>query len=499
MDNGRELIDALAQVSHEKGIDKEILFEAIESSLLAACKRQLHPNANLRVVLNRETGIYTVLAEKVVTEEVQEPWLEISPEDAEKIDVNLSVGDIVAIDVTPRDFGRIAAQNAKQVVVQKFREAEREILYNEYIKKEHHVITAIVQRKDRKNIIVNIGKLEAHIPQSEQMPREPYQFNDRLKVYVTEVKQNTKGPIVNVSRTCPELLTKLFEQEVPEIADEVVEIKSVAREAGNRSKIAVYTKHQHVDPIGSCVGQNGQRVNLISSELRGEKIDIVQWHSDPAKYIANALSPSKVVTVAISPEGQEARVVVPDHQLSLAIGKEGQNARLAARLTGWRIDIKNETQARGTDFLIFPEPEKLPPSPEEEEAAAEMEAAYANFYESPTEEEAPAPQEEPEEIIPTAPEEPETAEAVETAEAAEATEAVEYELDEYGGYVDEYGHYVDADGYYVDEHGYRYYVDEDGNYVYVDEDVYYDESEAATEAEDVTETEAEPAGATDEQ
>ncbi|MCL2200308.1 MAG: transcription termination factor NusA, partial [Defluviitaleaceae bacterium] len=386
MDNGRELIEALAQVSQEKGIDKEVIFEAIEASLVAACKRQLNQNANITVKLDRETGVYTVLAAKTISEEITDPWLEISLEDARKINSKYELEDIVEIDVTPGNFGRIAAQNAKQVVVQKFREAEREILYNEYIEKEHKIITGIVQRRDRRNVVVSIGKLEAVLTPADQIPRESYNFGERVKVYVTEVKQNNKGPIINISRTCPELLEQLFEQEVPEITDGIVELKSIAREAGNRSKVAVYTKHPHVDPIGSCVGQNGQRVNFISSELRGEKIDIILWNEDPVKYISHALSPSKVVTVAVSPVGQEARVVVPDHQLSLAIGKEGQNARLAARLTGWRIDIKSESQARGTDFLIFPEPESLPPTAEEEAATADMEAAYANFYETPDDE-----------------------------------------------------------------------------------------------------------------
>jgi N utilization substance protein A len=422
MDNGRELIEALAQVSHEKGIDKELIFEAIEASLVAACKRQLNQNANIRVVLDRDTGKYTVLATKTVSEEIEDPWLQISLEDARKINSKLELEDVVDIDVTPSNFGRIAAQNAKQVVVQKFREAEREILYNEYIEKENEIIIAIVQRRDRRNVILSVGKLEAVLQPSEQIPREGYQFGERVKVYVTEVKQSNKGPIVNVSRTCPELLEKLFEQEVPEIGDGIVEIKSIAREAGSRSKVAVYTRHPHVDPIGSCVGQNGQRVNIISSELRGEKIDIILWNEDPAKYISHALSPSKVVNVAISPSGQEARVVVPDHQLSLAIGKEGQNARLAARLTGWRIDIKSESQARGTDFLIFPKPP--------EEAAAEMEAAYADFYEEPAEEE----------------------------------------------YYDEGFYYDEESGYYYDDEGRYYYYDEEKHeYIYVAPEEYDDE------------------------
>ena len=433
MDNGRELIDALAQVSHEKGIDKELIFEAIEASLVAACKRQLNPNANIRVVLDRDTGKYTVLASKIVSEEIEDPWLQISLEDARKINSKMNLEDVVDIDVTPGNFGRIAAQNAKQVVVQKFREAEREILYNEYIEKENETIIAIVQRRDRQNVILSIGKLEAVLQRDDQIPRENYQFGDRIKVYVKEVKQNNKGPIVNVSRTCPELLEKLFEQEVPEIIDGIVEIKSISREAGSRSKVAVYTRHPHVDPIGSCVGQNGQRVNIISAELRGEKIDIILWNEDPAKYISHALSPSKVVNVALSPSGQEARVVVPDHQLSLAIGKEGQNARLAARLTGWRIDIKSESQARGTDFLIFPPTE---------ESAAEIEAAYADFYEAPEE----------------------------TTE--ETTETAEEE------YYDEGFYYDEESGYYYDDEGRYYYYDEEKQeYIYVPpEDYdYYDE------------------------
>jgi len=454
MDSGRELIDALSQVSQEKGIDKEVIFEAIEASLVSACKKQLGQNANVRVVIDRETGVYTVLAAKTVSETVEDPMIEITLADARAVNSTLELGDTVEVDATPKNFGRISAQTAKQVVVQKFREAEREILYNEYIDKEHDIITAIVQRRDRRNVIVSLGRLEAVIPPSEQMLRESYQFGDRIKVYVLEVKQNSKGPIVNVSRTHPELLNKLFHQEVPEVADSIVEVKSVAREAGNRSKIAVYTKHPHVDPIGSCVGQNGQRVNLISAELRGEKLDIILWNEDPAKYIAHALSPSKVVTVVTNPPEMVARVVVPDHQLSLAIGKEGQNARLAARLTGWRIDIKSESQARGTDFLIFPEPEAIPPSPEDEVNAAEMEAAYAQFYEA-TE---------------AATEEPVVTEAVETTEETEQT--TETPTGEY--YDDEYY----DDEYYDDEYDDEYYDDEYYDDEYYD-DEYYDDEEYA--------------------
>ncbi|MCL1788087.1 MAG: transcription termination factor NusA, partial [Defluviitaleaceae bacterium] len=330
MDNGRELIEALTAVSKEKGIDKELIFEAIEASLVSACKKHFGQNANVRVVVDRESGEYVVLATKIVSEAVEDDMIEITLEDARKINPQIELGDEVEMKIKPGNFGRISAQTAKQVVVQKFREAEREILYNEYIGKQHEVVTGVVQRRDRRSVIISLGKLEAFLPAAEQIPREAYHFNERIRVYVLEVKQSSKGPIINVSRTHPELLKYLFEQEIPEINEGVVEIKAVAREAGNRSKVAVFTKHPHVDPIGACVGQNGQRVNMISAELRGEKIDVVQWHEDPAKFIAAALGPSKVLDVAVNPADQTARVVVPDHQLSLAIGKEGQNARLAA-------------------------------------------------------------------------------------------------------------------------------------------------------------------------
>jgi len=453
MDNGRELIDALIQVSAEKGIDKEVIFEAIEASLVSACKKHFGQSANVRVVVDRDTGEYIVLATKIVSEKVEDDMAEISLEDARKLNVQYELGDSLEVKIKPGNFGRISAQTAKQVVVQKFREAEREILYNEYIGKQHEVVTGIVQRRDRRSVIVSLGKLEAFLPAAEQIPREAYHFNERIRVYVLEVKQSSKGPIINVSRTHPELLKYLFEQEIPEISDGIVEIKAVAREAGNRSKVAVFTKHLHVDPIGSCVGQNGQRVNMISAELRGEKIDVVHWNEDPAKFIAAALGPSKVVTVVVNEAEQAARVVVPDHQLSLAIGKEGQNARLAARLTGWRIDIKSESQAADTDFLVFPEQNVA------KEDIAELESAYADFYET-----------EPD--VDVAAIEPEAA-AEETAPATEevATEAAEGEYydDEY--YDDEYY----DDEYYDDE----YYDDE-----YYDDEYYDDEHDVvAAEAD----------------
>ncbi len=351
MVKGVDLIEALNQISKEKGIDKEIIFEAIETSLVSACKKNFGTSQNIKVSINRETGDVQVFAQKEVVEEVEDQNLQISYEDAKKISIKYSIGDIVDVVVTPRNFGRISAQTAKQVVVQKFREAEREILFNEYITKEKEIVTGIVQRKEHKNVYIALGKLDAVLAPNEQMPTEEYKFQDRLKVYVVEVKQTTKGPIVNVSRTHPELVKRLFEQEVTEVYDGVVEIKSIAREAGSRTKIAVHSRNKDVDAVGACVGQNGSRVNVIVSELKGEKIDIITWDENPEKYIASALSPSKVVAVVTNKNEQSAKIVVPDNQLSLAIGKDGQNARLAAKLTGWKIDIKSESQAKSINFL----------------------------------------------------------------------------------------------------------------------------------------------------
>jgi len=358
-----EFIDALNQIEKEKGIDKEIIFEAIETSLVSACKKNFGTSQNVKVVIDRESGNVEVFALKEVVEEVEDTQLHISLEDAKKIDPNYQLGDFVEFIVTPKNFGRISAQTAKQVVVQKFREAEREILFNQYIEKEKDIVTGIVQRHERKNVIVQIGKIDALMPPNEQIPGEFYETNQRVKVYVVEVKQTTKGPQIYVSRTHPELVKRLFEQEVPEVHDGIVEIKSIAREAGSRTKIAVYSKDPNVDAVGACVGQNGYRVNVIVSELHGEKIDIINWNEDPKKYIAQALSPSKVIDVVVNEEEQSAKIVVPDHQLSLAIGKEGQNARLSAKLTGWKIDIKSESQAKALNFL---EDEVSEEEPEEE-------------------------------------------------------------------------------------------------------------------------------------
>ena len=349
--DSKEFLTALELVAKEKGIDKEIIFEAIEASLVSACKKHFGTSQNIKVDMNRETGEVKCFTQKTVVETVEDPQLEISLEMARVLNPSYAVDDIVDIEVTPKNFGRISAQTAKQVVVQKFREAEREILFNQYITKEREVVTAIVQRKERRNVIVQMGKIDAVLAANEQIPGEQYNFMDRVKVYVLEVKQTTKGPQIFVSRTHPELVKRLFEQEVPEVHDGTVEIKSIAREAGSRTKIAVYSKNENVDALGACVGQNGYRVNVIVNELGGEKIDVINWSEDPREFIAAALSPSKVLEVKLHEAEQSAKIVVPDHQLSLAIGKEGQNARLSAKLTGWRIDIKSETQARETNFL----------------------------------------------------------------------------------------------------------------------------------------------------
>ena len=346
-----EFIEALNTIEKEKGIDKEVIFDAIEASLVSACKKNFGSSQNIKVEINRETGEVAVYAQKEIVETVDDPATQLSYAEARILGPNYHIGDTYNEVITPRNFGRISAQTAKQVVVQKFREAEREILYNQYITKEKDIVTGIVQRHEKKNVIVQLGKIDAILLPNEQIAGEEYNFSDRIKVYVLEVKQTTKGPQIYVSRTHPELVKRIFEQEVPEVHDGTVEIKSIAREAGSRTKIAVYSKDPNVDAVGACVGQNGCRVNVIVSELNGEKIDIIEWNEDPQVFIASALSPSKVVAVKVNEADQSAKIVVPDHQLSLAIGREGQNARLSAKLTGWRIDIKSETQAAETGFL----------------------------------------------------------------------------------------------------------------------------------------------------
>ncbi|MDT8901336.1 transcription termination factor NusA [Anaeroselena agilis] len=341
-----EFMQAFEQLGREKGIAPEVLFDAIEAALISAYKRNFSSAQNVRVALDRDTGEIHVYARKAVVEDVADPRLEISLPEARELDPRYELEDVVELEVTPKNFGRIAAQTAKQVVVQRIREAERGIIYEEYSSRESDIVTGIVQRIEAKNVFVDLGKAEAILQPSEQIPGEVYRHSDRLKTYIIEVKKTTKGPQILVSRTHPGLLKRLFELEVPEIHDGIVEIKSVAREPGLRSKIAVHSRDENVDPVGSCVGHKGMRVQTIVNELKGEKIDIVKWNADPAKYIANALSPAKVVAVDVNETEKASRVIVPDYQLSLAIGKEGQNARLAAKLTGWKIDIKSESQVQ---------------------------------------------------------------------------------------------------------------------------------------------------------
>ncbi|MEH7382563.1 transcription termination factor NusA [Bacillus sp. JJ1533] len=347
-----ELLDALTLLEKEKGISKDVIIEAIEAALISAYKRNFNQAQNVRVDLNLANGSMRVFARKDVVDEVFDPRLEISLDEARTINPNYQVEDVVEIEVTPKDFGRIAAQTAKQVVTQRVREAERGVIYSEFIDREEDIMTGIVQRLDSKFIYVSLGKIEALLPVNEQMPNEQYKPHDRIKVYITKVERTTKGPQIFVSRTHPGLLKRLFEIEVPEIYDGTVEIKSVAREAGDRSKISVHSDNSEVDPVGSCVGPKGQRVQAIVNELKGEKIDIVKWSDDPVVFVANALSPSKVLDVIVHEEEKATTVVVPDYQLSLAIGKRGQNARLAAKLTGWKIDIKSQTEAEQAG--IFP-------------------------------------------------------------------------------------------------------------------------------------------------
>ncbi|MCY9692450.1 transcription termination factor NusA [Paenibacillus alginolyticus] len=340
-----DFIEALSEIEREKGISKELLIDAIEAAMISSYKRNFNTAQNVRVDINRHTGLIKVFARKTVTEEVLDSRLEISLHASREINPNYQLEDIVEIEVTPRDFGRIAAQTAKQVVTQRIREAERGLIYNAFIDKEEDIVTGILQRQDQRNIYVDLGKVEAVLPLTELMPTDKFKQGDRIKAYITKVENTTKGPQIILSRTHPGLLKRLFELEVPEIFDGVVEIRSVAREAGFRSKIAVHSRNAEVDPVGSCVGPKGLRVQTIVSELRGEKIDIVRWMESVEEYVANALSPSKVLEVQIHENEKMARVIVPDYQLSLAIGIKGQNARLAAKLTGWKIDIKSETQA----------------------------------------------------------------------------------------------------------------------------------------------------------
>lgn len=361
-----DFIEALKDLEKERGIKSEVLLEAIEAALISAYKKNFGSAQNVRVEIDREDGDIHVYYQKEVVENPEDPRIEISLEEAQAFDADFEVGDIFESEVTPRSFGRIAAQTAKHVVVQRIREAERSMVYDQFATRKDDIINGTVSRVENKNVFIDLGKSEALLAPTEQLPGERYSYGDRLKLYMLEIKKSTKGPQIMVSRTHPGLLKRLLELEVPEIHDGTVEIKSVVREPGARSKIAVYSHDENVDPVGACVGAKGMRVQNIVNELCGEKIEIVRWDEDPLIFVSNALSPAKVVSVAIDYDEKFAQVVVPDYQLSLAIGKEGQNARLAARLTGWKIDIKSESQMAA-----------LQATEEAEESLEEMEAAPA--------------------------------------------------------------------------------------------------------------------------
>ena len=382
----KELVEALNALEKEKEISKETLFEAIENSLITACKNHFGKADNVKVEINRETGDFLCYAEKEVVatvEEVEDDLLQIFIDDAVKVSKKAKVGDVLKVEIKSKEFGRIATQNAKNVILQKIREEERSVIYGQYYEKEKDVVTGIVQRYVGKNISINLGKADALLNESEQVKGEVFKPTERIKVYILEVKNTPKGPKILVSRTHPELVKRLFESEVTEIKDGTVEIKSIAREAGSRTKIAVWSNNPNVDPVGACVGMNGERVNSIVDALRGEKIDIVEWDENPGNLIQNALSPAKIVAVFADPDEKTAKVVVPDYQLSLAIGKEGQNARLAARLTGYKIDIKSETQAKDAPGFRY---EDYMDEFDDEEYDGEYEGEYEEGYEEAYEE-----------------------------------------------------------------------------------------------------------------
>ena len=378
-----ELLEALTILEEEKNISKDTMMDAIENSLISACKNHFGTSDNIKVIMDRETCDYSVFAEKEVVEEVFDPALEISLEDAEKLDSSLHLGDIAQIPVESKSFGRIATQNAKNLILQKIREEERKAVFDQYFEKEKDIVTGVVQRYVGKNISINLGRADAMLTENEQVKGEVFKPTDRIKLYVVEVKNAPKGPKILVSRTHPELVKRLFEAEVAEVKDGTVEIKSIAREAGSRTKMAVWSNDPNVDPVGACVGLNGARVNAVVNELRGEKIDIINWDENPALLIENALSPAKVISVLADPDEKVASVIVPDYQLSLAIGKEGQNARLAARLTGYKIDIKSETQAIESGEL---------PADYMDQMAMMDEDGYVGEYETDYEEEPAEPE-----------------------------------------------------------------------------------------------------------
>ena len=345
--DNKELIIALEDLEKEKGIKKEYLLESIETALVTAYKRNFDSLENVRVEMDKKTGATHVYSIKEAVEKVENSETQISMEEAKKINPDISEGETVEIEIVPRNFGRIAAQTAKQVIIQKLRELEREIIFNEYNDRKGEIVTGLIQKADRNIVVMDLGKLEGVMPSKEQIPTEHYRVNDKIKGYVLDVEKGSKGaPQVIVSRSHPDFVRKLLEFEIPEIYEGVIEIKSVSRDPGYRSKVAVYSPDPNIDPVGSCVGQKGVRIQNVINELNGEKIDVIEWNEDPSIYIASSLLPAKILAVDIKPEEKFAQVIVPDDQLSLAIGKSGQNARLAAKLTNWKIDIKSETQFR---------------------------------------------------------------------------------------------------------------------------------------------------------
>ena len=377
-----ELMEALDMLEKEKDISRDTLFDAIEASLLTACKNHFGNEENVKVEIDRETGEFLCYAQKKVVEdenvEGYDPTTMIPKEKAKELKKGVRVGSTVNIEIKSKEFGRIATQNAKNVILQKIREEERNVIYDQYFAKEKDVVTGIVQRYVGRNISINLGKADGLLNESEMVKTEHFRPTERVKVYILEVKRTPKGPRILVSRTHPELVRKLFESEVAEIKDGTVEIKAIAREAGSRTKMAVYSTNPNVDPVGACVGVNGTRVNSIVDELRGEKIDIINWDENPGVLIQNALSPAKIVAVFADPDEKSAKVVVPDYQLSLAIGKEGQNARLAAKLTGYKIDIKSETQAADSPGFRY---EDYVDDDYDEEYDGEYEGEYDDEYE----------------------------------------------------------------------------------------------------------------------
>lgn len=422
-----EFIDALEQVAKEKGISKEILLDAIETALASAYKRDQKVAQSIEVRMDSATGELHVFTHKTVVDEVEDDHNEISLEEAQKLNPIYEVGDLVEFEIFPKEFGRIAAQTAKQVVVQRIREAERGIIYDEFSNRVGDLITGIIQRVEQRNYYVDLGRIEGILPANEQMPNEQYELGTRIKTFIVEVKKTTKGPQVILSRARTGLIKRLFELEVPEIQDGLVEIKSVSREPGFRSKVAVYSRDPQIDPVGACVGARGIRVQMIVRELKGEKIDIVPWSADPIEFIINALSPAKVSEVKILPSKKTAIVIVPDFQLSLAIGKEGQNARLAAKLTGWKIDIKSESQAEAShdeiDRLVREEIGFKPVVDEAEPAESETaDDAIAETHEIVEDE--PAWETAVDETTPEEYNEPETSEDYSDEDEAESMEPV---------------------------------------------------------------------------